>query len=421
MLNRKLLMAIALCTGSLALVSCDSLTPAPDDPLTIKTCNADADCASGTEICNPTGKVCMKTCTAATDCDSRLPTCAEIQDKNGTSLTNGTKVCQCGVSTCGTAAAEGDAGTVNLVCSVGLDFLCEKPCSADTDCGDFFPARTCDTTKKFCVQQATSACNPACTGGQVCNEATGQCYTPSTCNPACTGGQVCNASNVCVAACTATSCTTVEASKCNAVSGLCEKCGADADCANTGTNMKCDTAAGKCVSNALKCDPLVKAPGTAKGPDTCSYGEVCMGATCKAGQIPPGDCTSAEGYSWNQALKGPVVFSVSGTSFASDGNRCKDKDGKPAGGFIVDVDFYAPNGLKTGITWADKVKQVQFFQPNKTKSDAGIVELYPSAPATYGSFKVGMCGSAATAVSFAGYSLYLIDSEGAGGNVACLE
>ncbi len=412
MLNRKILMAVALCTGSLAMVSCDSLEPAPEDPLTIKTCNADADCVAGKEICNPTGKVCMKTCTAATDCDSRLPTCAEIQDKDGKSLTNGTKVCQCGVTTCGTL--EGDAGTVNLVCSVGLDFLCEKPCSADADCGDFFPARTCDKTKKFCVQQATSACNPACTGGQVCNEATGQCYTPAGCNPACTGGQVCNASNVCVAACTATSCTAVDASKCNATTGLCEKCGADADCANTGANMKCDTAAGKCVSNALKCDPQVKAPGTAKGPDTCAYGDVCMGATCKAGQLPPVDCKSAEGYSWNQGLKGPVVFSVSATSFTDRKDLCGS-----GVGFSVDVDFYAPNGMASNLGWTEQVKQVVFRDSDHSESPAGIMQGYSSG-ATFGTFKTGLCASPGKALTYPGWSFYLVDSKGAGGNVSCL-
>ncbi|MBI5542801.1 MAG: hypothetical protein HY901_02855 [Deltaproteobacteria bacterium] len=357
---------VALASAPLAWTACGGLDDTEENALPV-VCNADSDCTAGTEICHPVGFVCVKTCTAATDCTGTGETCADVADSTGT--VKG-KICKCGTTTC--SAVTVDGGTNNQVCS-SIDNLCENRCAQDSDCGDFFPqTRKCNTTKGQCEPSTASGCTSD------------------------------------------SQCTSATAARCNTSSGQCEACTTDTQCAHIGSGLKCDSS-GACVSQGTTCNANVLLPGTNGGPDTCAYGEVCVGATCSA-SLPDGTCATTMGSSWNTSPLGPVIFVADGQSFASNATYCAGG----AGGFTVDVEFYSVHGISKG-TWSENVQQVQFYRKSDhRKSDAGIIVDFPEDGAKHGSFKTGMCGSAAGAIDPTGYALYMIDSNGGGGNLVCL-
>ncbi|HEY3446763.1 MAG TPA: hypothetical protein VGK67_10385 [Myxococcales bacterium] len=362
-----------------------------------KTCTGDSDCLA-TEVCHPIGLVCVKNClNDATVCGQ--DSCVETTFGGKT-----VSVCKCDV-----CAAGGE------VCSKDLDDVCETKCTANADCNAFIgQTRTCDTATGLCKFQAPGACDPACTNGQVC-DANGVCIDPCP---------------------TAKACNLAVEPKCNTTTKLCEPCAQDSDCASVPNGTyKCDKTGTTptCVSTATTCNSTVLAPGANKGPDTCNYGDVCATGTnvCTA-TLPDGTC--ATGYTWNKALQGPVVFSVTGYSFQGSSTPCSgatDKDCcAPAtgvtgrgGGMAVDIEFYAPNKIAGG-TWTEKSGQIKFIDTTGAVMSSGHFADFPTANATYSikPLHAGVCtknGGTAQIVTD-GWSVYLVDSTGAGGNAACL-
>ena len=385
---RKITLAIAL--GTLALAGCGGTDPGTESDAGSlnfpKTCTANADCLSS-EVCHPIGQVCVKNCkTDATVCGDDM--CVETTWNGVTE-----SVCKC--ETC---------GVTGEVCSKDLDDVCESACTSNADCAAFSPQTRICGTDGVCKFGAALPCG-GCPSGKVCDTLI----------------------DTCIDACTSTSCTGSSASKCG-TTGLCEACGVDADCANVpGGTYKCDKtgATPKCVSTGVGCNPNNLAPGAADGQDTCAYAEVCSTlAVCTAGALP--DDTCAPGYTWNEALKGPVIVSVTGESFTGTGTACNgatdvDCCANGNGGFRVDIEFYAPNGILGG-NWTAKSQQIKFIKPDGTVIDAGHFADFPSAGAKYSitPLHAGGCGSTTAGIPVTGWSVYLTDADGAGGNAACL-
>lgn len=363
-----------------------------------RTCTADTDCDT-TEVCHPIGFVCVKNCANdSTVCGDEF--CVETTFNGKTA-----SVCKC--ETCPTGE----------VCSEDLDDVCETRCTSSADCQAFEGQDRVCNEDGLCVFVPASPCDPACTNGQICDD---------------TG-----AVPVCVDPCTASSCNLPGLSKCNSTTKLCEPCSQDSDCESVPDgDYRCDKSGQTpvCVSTATSCNPAVLQPGLNDGPDTCNYGEVCSSATntCVA-TLPDGTC--ATGYSWNPSLKGPVIVILSnpqsfqGSSTPCNGLTDRDCCGPAAGatgrggGMGVDIEFYAPAGISAS-GWQATADSIKFIDPTGAVMSAGHFADYPSAGATYSNaaLHAGVCtknGSTAE-IDPSGWSVYLVDSAGAGGNPACL-
>ncbi len=366
-------------------------TDDPDPELNFpKTCTATADCLSD-EVCHPIGKVCVKNCeTDATVCGD--DECVETMNFDGESA----YVCKC--STC---SVDGE------VCSADLDDVCESRCTSSSDCAAFTGQNRECSSEGLCVFAAVGPCNGGCPTGQVCD------------------------TNIdsCIDACTAASCNSSAAPVCGA-SGLCEACSVDADCAGVGTSYTCDKtgAAPVCVSSAVTCNASNPAPGSNFGPDTCNYGDVCSNSVCVADALPDRTCAAASSTSWDptNTRHGPVITVVSAEAFTGTGVACNgatDRDccANGAGGFRVDIEFYAPNGIAGG-SWTAKSQQIKFVKPDGTIFDAGHFADFPDTGATYSikPLHAGGCAPGITGIDPTGYAVYLVDAEAAGGNPACL-
>ncbi len=278
----------------------------------------------------------------------------------------------------GTACAASGSRYIGACTKEGTTFMCRKLCRAGI-AGDCDTGQTCTTVWAADYEI----------------EDIGVCQVPNPCSTA--------------------GCPSATASKCNPTTDRCEACVVDADCAGVpagGARLSC--LQGTCTPTA--CDPAVKAPGPANGPDSCRYGESCQGAACSA-TLPDGSCASASVYTWNKTLAGPVITGFLGVSFPSDATLCAGGNG----GFYVDLDFYAPAGMLAATSWTDRVKQVKFIKPGGVITNSGIMQNYPSAPGTFGTLRAGLCGGSPGSVPLAGYSVYLLDSAGAGGNAVCLQ
>jgi hypothetical protein len=157
----KLMLAVL---GAMSMV----LTGCPDGGRESLTCTDNTECIEG-EICHPSAKVCVQTCTAGTDCPSSAKTCEAI-----------------------------GGGNNQMICKCSTDALCqtdERVSDAST--------LMCNTAFKVCAPAGTTApaCtkNEDCTGGQVCDVASGMCKAPTTgatCQgegkSTCTYGEFCN-------------------------------------------------------------------------------------------------------------------------------------------------------------------------------------------------------------------------------------
>ncbi len=145
-IRKMTLMLAALGALSMTLTGC----PEGDGRESL-TCTDNAGCLEN-EICHPTAKVCVQTCTAGADCPDSSKTCEAI---GGTSDQSAQMICKCSTDAlCQTDERISDASTL-----------------------------TCSTTSKVCVPPGTTpACttNADCTGGQVCDTATGTCKAPTT-------------------------------------------------------------------------------------------------------------------------------------------------------------------------------------------------------------------------------------------------
>lgn len=357
MRNSMLFAAVAVV--SLALAGCGT-----DENAGLKNCTTNTDCTADTEICHPTGKVCVPTCTQASDCPANQKNCAPITTIGQGSTTE--KVCQCATTQlCNT-------DTTGQVCST-VDNICETECTADADCASFSPARTCQN---------------------------GQCA------PAQAAGCTANAQ-----------CTTATASKCDTTTGTCGACSVDADCSHlTGTPV-CNS--GVCGAVAA-CDPAKQDPGTAGGPDTCAYGQVCQTSACV--DLTNGTCsgaTSAQGYSWDKAQQPPVIVSVTATSSATSNGTTECGGAGPK--IEAQVKFYAPNGL----TWsnaADLFQRFQFVSSSGQVFPAAFVRTSGgSSGVKFGTFTAGSCLGGTTAPNLANRAIFMQDASGKQGNIVCLQ
>ncbi|MGC4115851.1 MAG: hypothetical protein QM765_14905 [Myxococcales bacterium] len=350
-----------------------------------RTCTGDSDCAT-TEVCHPIGLVCVKSCAGdSTVCGDE--SCVETTFNNKT-----VSICKC--DTCKTGE----------VCSKDLDDVCETRCTSNTDCQAFLGQTRVCNSNGIC-EFSTSPCGAPCPANKVCDPI----------------------GAVCIDVCTATSCNTANHAKCNATSGLCEACSVDADCANVGTNLKCDKTSNppSCVSKATTCNPANLAPGANKGPDTCNYGEVCDATTnsCTA-TVPDGTCVT--GYAWNKLQFGPVITSVAGTSSATSNGTTECGNAGPK--IEVVVEFYAPGGLNyvsfkdflDPTAGAGCLGHLPFTKVDgnaATVTGASYIRGLPTTGETYGSFTAGLCTSNNV---LGGRAVWIIDGDGSASNPACL-
>ena len=236
-------------------------------------CGTDADCAMGEE-CAPEG-FCrpeqVQTCTVDTECDQ------------GELCLSG----ECQIPPSCTEDADCPADTV---CQGGR---CARPCTVDSDCGDF--GYTCQDG--HCFQQ--------CLSDDTCREANTICEN-NICVPAeclsdadCPAGQIRCKDGRCQEY---TTCTTDADCEPNfeCLDNICEElplCAIDPDCADACTAAACICKDGHCHETTActaeadcgadeDCVGGICVPHLCRGPDDCQASEICVDGSCVTGGNP---------------------------------------------------------------------------------------------------------------------------------------
>lgn len=181
-------------------------------------------------------------------------------------------------------------------------------CSSDATCA----------TKQMC-HPVSKRCVPTCDTAMDCPSASQSCAavmgsTSKTCQ--CTGDGMCGASQVCqpFGLCTAKCAGASDCPSsytCDTASGKCklpsDPCGFGADAGTCTGGKLCDFAAGMCIT-AATCST------SNPQPDTCGYGNACVGTSCASAVSRPtcGNYTSANpAPSFNPATStGPIIYKV---------------------------------------------------------------------------------------------------------------
>lgn len=369
-MNRKVLLTslAAALAGAMGLAGCGS----SGTNGTVKSCATDSDCTPEKEVCLPGAKICVPTCESNSDCTSNY--CKPV-DGISSMVCGCTSGSDCGTDTCHT-----------------VDGVCEPKCTADSECADYSPTRTCNVSLGQCN---VGGCNPACTGGKVC--AGGVCVTPAEC----TVGQ-----------------TDCEASLPACVGGSCSACTSDSQCAGREQdgNTRCDTSTGACVPPLASCDSNKLTPGVKGGPDVCNYGEDCEQNVCRAFARTPTCAGFTEyPYEWDPTARGPVIVSAVGRGFStsSTSNECGDGGPKTE----ITIKFYAPNGWTYG-SLADLINnRVTIIRGNGSTVGTAFARGYPPNGATSGTFIAGSCGTS----DFSNRAIFMTDASGTAGNIVCIE
>jgi Concanavalin A-like lectin/glucanases superfamily/Beta-propeller repeat len=282
-------------------------------------CN-DGNACTTADVCqNGTCTGTPKTCTASDQCHD-AGTCDPT-----------TGVCSNPPKANGTACNDGNACTTNDVCTAGVCGGTPKTCTASDQCHD---AGTCDPATGVCSNPSKAngtACNDgnACTLNDVCTNGTcsgtpktctasDQCHDAGTCDPT-TGvcsnppkqnGATCNDGNACTQTDTCQSGTCVGS---NPVT-----CTASDQCHDVGT---CNTATGVC-SNPPKANGTSCNDGNA-----CTTNDVCTGGVCSG---TPKTCTASD-QCHNAGTCDPSTGVCSNPPKANgtacnDGNACTTND-----------------------------------------------------------------------------------------------
>jgi len=330
----------------------------------LKSCERPEDCALGTEVCHPRGKVCVRSCASSADCPAGEDSCQEIA--GGHPGAPPLKICACSsAQSCAHANPE-------TTCSP-VDNVCELLCASASDCASFAPARVCDQANGLCLLEAGCTSNVDCTSA-----------VQPRCDP----------------------------------SGICSRCMSPFDCSSRTDGLTdCDQRSGACVA-PLTCDPTNPTPGASGGPDACRYGQVCVSSTCAP--VQNGNCLGAVQAQWDQRKKGPVIVSATGAVFATSdmATQC------PSGGRMLtaSVVFYAPLQLTCDplAPWSCAV----FVSANGLGAGGGqfaasFVQGAPPSGAVCGALTAGLCDVSGS--DFAGWSVALADASGSTGNLMCLQ
>lgn len=267
----------------------------------------------------------------------------------------------CGETAVSTKCTSNSNCLTDEVCLTGPG-VCTKSCMSQSDCSSA-STPSCvgvagSTTVKAC--QCVAGLD-TCGAGRVCSG--GACVTGSSgsdsgvpdagsagCTPACTSAQYCDTSGAtptCAAKCTWGSCTT---GVCNFATGA---CGPAATCA---------------AANAQ--------------PDTCNYGNFCNGGTCAGVSKPGAGCTNfgstGKMLAWDPATNsGPVIFSITKVSFATDTTACAAPNTKLAS---VTVKAYTTDSAN--LFPATKTALTGLTRVNSTGATSAVdlaAEILPSA------------------------------------------
>jgi RHS repeat-associated protein len=322
-----------------------------------ETCNATAECVSGTAVTC----VALNACHDAGTCNPTTGVCSNPAKADGTScadstLCNGAELCQAGTCTAGTPPTLDDGNPCTAdACSAQIG-VSHTPVSTGTTCADANAcngAETCNATGE-CVSGTPVTCVALdqCHDAGTCNPTTGACSNPAkadgtSCADAtvCNGAELCQ-SGTCVAGtapalddgnpCTTDSCdptagavhtpvaTGTSCADTNACNGA-ETCSATGECVS-GTPVACVALdachdAGTCNPTTGVCSNPAKADGASCADATvCNGTELCQAGTCVAGTAP----TIDDGNPCTDDACDPVA----GVSHAprEEGSTCNDFD-----------------------------------------------------------------------------------------------
>lgn len=290
------------------------------------------------------------------------PTCSTPSDctTNRCTLADGLSllVCRC--------SSNSECGTT--VCH-SADHVCEPKCTKEIDCSIYFP-------------------------GRICNTLTGECTIPKKCAV----GQI--------------DCPTNQPA---CVGGICAACNSDSQCAGRPDgHLRCSS--GACVRPELSCDPGNLIPGAGDGPDTCNYGEACETNICRAIARSP-TCDAATNFpgEWDPSIRGPVIVSAAGQGFSASSTMSECVDGGPK--VEIAVAFYSPTGWSYGSYTDALAGRVTTIRPNGSSASPAFFRNLPASGSKSGSFVVGCCGTS----SYSGRAIFLTDSSGNTGNIACVQ
>lgn len=401
-------------------------------PLPVQ-CHSDSDCTSD-RICYVGYCVFPDDPDSSADADSRGARAGSLWDGGDEVILNGTDGGSDGAAADG-AIRDNDAGPTDgsspdaadfRVCATDYDCLpgkevclpspriCAPTCSTPSDCttnrctlADGLSSPVCGcTSNSECgttvCHSADRVCEPKCMNatdcsiyvpGRICNTSTGECIIPQ-----CTVGQ--------------TDCPTNQPA---CVGGLCTACSSDSQCAGRPDgHSRCNS--GACVTPELTCDSSNPIPGPGGGPDTCNYGEACETNVCRAIARSP-TCDAAANFpdEWDPGLRGPVIVSAVGQGFSASSTISECSDGGPK--VEITVAFYSPTGWSYESYTDVLADRVTTIRPNGSSASPAFCRNLPTSGSKSGSFVVGYCGTS----SYSGRAVFLTDSSGNTGNIACVQ
>lgn len=195
----------------------------------------------------------------------------------------------------------------------------EEDCSVDSDCAD---GEVCNADNQ-CEADESSACDPECTGSEVCDETTGECIE-NECPPGTPSPDDCASDP--------------EYNKFDAEGCFCAQCLDDSDC-DTDAGETCNSN-GECFACAPEneCDPADGGDACAQedyycssnccveclGNTDCADGEVCVDGSC--GEAP--DCSVDPSVCTGNLVCDPdtntCVPPETGTDCSDDPNACPE-------------------------------------------------------------------------------------------------